>query len=281
MVAFIDILGFSNRVLSIKTKADVQSVYEDIKFIQSQFEHSPKDPLIKNSHEISNKEVLAFSDCIVVSVPLASEDITVSGTFDPLMGELTFFAVAQGLCASNAIFLRGGIDIDFWYHEGDGLISSALARAYRLEGEIGVPVIAVTDETYRFFSGHPHRKHYTKETDPVNSVFKEFLDLGTNKRFWFLDYIPICLNNLDWQVSEEIRREYLSALEEEKTTIMRKGWQENATRWLKDHRNAITRAYNSISDEKIQAKYEWLVQYHNEVITNLLGESYLQYKIEL
>lgn len=48
--------------------------------------------------------LLAFSDCIVISVPLRSDLAEHEGTFDVLMSELTSFAWAQGACVLRGIF---------------------------------------------------------------------------------------------------------------------------------------------------------------------------------
>jgi len=48
-------------------------------------------------------------------VPSTSELAIYEGEYDVLMSEVVPLAYAQGRCAANGIFLRGGVDHGFWY----------------------------------------------------------------------------------------------------------------------------------------------------------------------
>lgn len=73
LFAFIDLLGFSNRVEAICTEQQLRALDDDVTFVQNEFEHKSSDKFIKQEHKIVGKSVLAFSDCLVISVALSSQ----------------------------------------------------------------------------------------------------------------------------------------------------------------------------------------------------------------
>src|SRR5258705_7170100 len=139
LFAFIALLGFSNRVEAITTEEQLRVSDDDVVYVQNEFEHKSSDKFIQEEHKIVGKSVLAFSDCLVISVPLRSQMADFQGTFDLLMSELNSYAWALGTCVLRGIFLRGGVDLGFWYRRKDTLISPAMVLAYRLEHTALVP----------------------------------------------------------------------------------------------------------------------------------------------
>lgn len=133
--ACIDLLGYSDRVKRINSDEDLRKLDDEVVLVQRAFEHKSSDDFVRKSKKIVGKRVLAFSDCIVVSVPLHSDLTKLQGAFDVLMSELTSFAIAQGDCVQHGIFLRGGVDLGYWFHRKDTLISPAMVNAYGLEHE--------------------------------------------------------------------------------------------------------------------------------------------------
>src|ERR1051325_2414695 len=95
LVAFIDVLGFTERVLRVRTEAELKSLEKDMEAVQDHFAVDTDDEITQESHEVSNKEVLAFSDCIVLSTSLDSELAQLQGTFDVLMSEVASLALSQ------------------------------------------------------------------------------------------------------------------------------------------------------------------------------------------
>lgn len=270
ITGFIDILGFSEKVLSAKTTEDVIEIKGQLKTIQEEFNHNSKDGLVNENSKYSKKEVLAFSDSIIVNIPLESDSTTYHGTFDPIMSELAGFAYSQGTCVSQGIFIRGGIDLGWWFHDEHILISDSLTRAYKLEGRANVPVIALTPELYEYFSNHSHRGFYSRDIDPL-AMFKKYDESGT--MFWFIDYLEICLDALGWQRSKKQIETYHAASIEEKDIIMNEGYALNSRDWLCNHARQIEAAYSEVESsnysndvkDKIKGKYLWLSRYHNDV----------------
>lgn len=267
ITGFIDILGFGDRVLNAEQIDDVHALIDVVARIRSAFDYSTRDKLTKQVHSIYSKTVLAFSDCVIINIPLQSDATEYEGTFDPIMSELAGFAYAQGVCALEKIFVRGGIDMGWWYRSGSTLISQSMVRAYKAEGRANVPVIALTPDLYNFFANHEHRNFYSNDADPITRILRKY-EAGEGENhveFWYLDYISICVESVSWQQSKAQFGEYRAASPDEKQEIMSKGYRENIDLWLSQHARNIEEAFSGTTHEKVKAKYRWLCNYHNDV----------------
>ena len=258
ITGFIDILGFSEKVSNAKTIDDISSIKLDIGKIQTQFDFDTIDELTLEAQKLNKATVLAFSDCIVINIPLQSEATKYSGSFDPLINELTGFAYAQGSCVQNSIFVRGGLELGWWFRDGATLISQSMVGAVKREGSANVPVIALCNRVYTYFSDHKHRQSYGKDYDPIKSMFREYK--SENDSFFYLDYISICLEALDWHRSKEQIN-----IADEKNESVAFGYQKNVDQWLCNHARNIETAFKLVPNKKVKSKYEWLASYHNEI----------------
>lgn len=267
ITAFLDVLGFGDRVLNACKIADIDAIARDIRKIQAEFDYKPKDKLTKEVHDNYKKTVLAFSDSVIVNVPLQSEMTEIEGTFDPLMSELHGMALAQGGCVTSGLFLRGGVDLGWWYRRGSTLVSQSMVRAYKTESRANVPVIALTDELYKYFLKHAHRNFYSKDNDPVRNLLRRYKAQGPNGEtsFWYLDYIKIYAESVDWITSKAQHQSYISAAPDDRQQIMDDGYRKNLTYWLSHHARTIEQAHERAKGECVKSKYAWLASYHNEV----------------
>lgn len=265
LVAFIDILGFSNRALSVETVSELKKLETDIRYIQSEFEFEPQGSRAQVHSEL-NKEVLAFSDCVVVSLSVDSPIARLQGVFDTWLGELNLFAYSQWTCVHRNTFLRGGVAHGWWYYNENRLVSSAMVKSYQLEKRVNAPIIALTDDLYKLLSESKARSCYSKSADPIDYLFRRYVNPETKEQFWFLDYISICVNDMDWQIDDEIRLKYKNTPIGGRAAVMGEGWQANVTRGLKHHGEVIVEGYNSSLNERDKDKYKWLANYQNEVI---------------
>lgn len=267
ITGFIDILGFSEKVLNASQFADIDDITKNIEIVQTAFDFETEDSLTKEINESHKKTILAFSDCIVINIPLQSDATKYQGTFDPIMSELVGFAYAQGQCVQKNLFLRGGLDIGWWYQAKSTLVSQSMVRAYRSEGGANVPVIALTDELYEFFVNHKHREYYSPNFDPVHRFLRKYESEceGIKTEFWYLDYISICAESIGWQRSEQQIHEYRAALLDEKEKIINQSYRENCERWFQQHARCIETAHSSAVKASVKSKYEWLSRYHNEI----------------
>ncbi|MDH4162601.1 MAG: hypothetical protein OEW15_07915 [Nitrospirota bacterium] len=263
--AFVDLLGFSDKVRSVRSKEELEEIEKALRKVRDEFEYRSSDIDIQRMHALYKKEVLAFSDCIVISIPIKSDMTETEGAFDSIMSEFTSFAYAQGNSVLNGYFLRGGIDFGWWYADGDLLISPAMANAYNLEREANVPVLMLSDQVYGYFEKHKHRKHYSNDIDPIPMTFRKYAETKSKTPKYFIDYLNICMQSVGWHTSMKQIEEYRQATGERKSEIMTIGYRSNAIKLLQRHRDAITTASKNISDTHVRAKYEWLAQYHNTI----------------
>ncbi len=266
VTAFIDILGFGNKVLAAKSIDDIKEIHKGVKLIQDAFDFETDDDLTREVQEMHKTTVLAFSDCVVVNIPLESEATKFEGTFDSIMSEITSFAYGQGVCCLNSLFIRGGLDLGWWYQKDATLISQSMVNAYKSEVAVSVPVIALTDRVYDYFSKHSHREYYSDDFDPIPRVFR-CLEINGKKHF-YIDYMTICLEGVGWQRSKERSDEYRLSSPKDKNKIMDEGYRQNIDEWLKTHSENIKRAYTGANDDDVKAKYKWLANYHNEIANN-------------
>jgi hypothetical protein len=273
LFAFLDLLGFSNRVEAITSEEQLRALDDDVVYIQNEFEHKSSDKFIQQEHRIVGKNVLAFSDCLVISVPLRSQLADSEGTFDLLMSELTGYAWAQGKCVLRGIFLRGGVDLGFWYRRKDTLISPAMVRAYKLEHAACVPMIAITPELQKYLSDHPHRKYYSDDFDPIPTTLTHYNNLPNGKTQWFINYLRICLHSVEPTIASDDRKRYQAEDEDGRDRMRTEAWQNACRHWARQHGRAVLSAYASAGDDDhLRGKYAWLVAYHNDEIKRFFGE---------
>ena len=239
VTAFIDILGFGDKVLNVKSLCDIKKIRKRILLIQKSFEFETNDKLVLEVQKLYGTSVLAFSDCVVVNIPLQSEAIKYTGTFDTVMLAIIRFALGQGNCCLKSLFIRGGIDLGWWYKNDSILISKSMVNAYKTESSASVPVIALSNELYDFLSNHNERNHYAENYDQFSKVFLKYKDC--EKEFYFINYIPICLESLD---------------------------NLNFDDWLCRHARKIEDAHNAAVDLGAKQKYVWLSKYHNNIVPN-------------
>ena len=272
LVGFIDLLGYSERVRNISSDEALEQLIEDIKHVQDTFEYKPNDESIKKSHKVSKTQILAFSDCIVLSLPFKSPLTKEQGSFDTFMLEITSLAYSQARCVLNNIFVRGALDLGFWFHEQDILISPPLVNAYQLEQNlVCYPVIALSESLWDFLNNHPHRAWYSPDADPIQRAFKH--NTTHEGSYYYIDYIQINIDSVGWMANDQIVKAYKNAKSnEEKDSIHQEGYGLSCKLWLEQHKKAITSAMAGLKNEPVRKKYDWLVQYHNRFIDSCNGK---------
>ncbi len=271
ILAFVDLLGFSDRVARIETEEDLIELDEDISFVQTQFEHQAPEDFIKESHRLMKKRVRAFSDCLVISVPIQSQLSRVQGAFDTLLGELDSFALAQGMCVNRRIFLRGGVDIGFLFSRRASLISPALVKSYNLERAASAPLIALTPELRTYLTEHPGRTAYSADADPIAWSLMDAENLPNGESHCCLNYFGTCLRNVDPAFDADDQRKLRAVEGEERDTMVSEAWQSAALAWAQSHGDAIRAGYQGAGTNGVREKYIWLAGYHDREVEKFFG----------
>lgn len=245
LVAFIDILGFGHELEKAATEDDMTRVYAKIHKVQEEFQLPSASQ--KPQHQLQNnadysRRVIALSDAVVIAITPNCEMESLMGGYDLLGFALYELALAQGICACQGIFVRGGISHGPFFFQDDVLISPALVRAYDLETNAAkFPIIVVPESTRdEVLAAHRMGSNGPGAADPTLRLFKKFgRRKWRNQRLYFLDYIGVMLRDSG-----------------------------SAANFLNLHRRKIEEAYNATSSEKVRKKYRWLMKYHNESFDN-------------
>ena len=234
ITGFIDILGFSNAIANAESLNNIIEAQDKIKNVQKYFEFEPANINTKKNHQIHKKTVIAISDSIIFHLPLKSDATRINGTLDPILAQISNLAISQSRCIFNSIFVRGGIDIGWWYNKKSIVMGNALVHAVKREATAVVPVIALCDKIYEYLSHHTDRTAYHSSVDPITRLFREY-NSGA-ERFFYIDYIGICLEHLD-----------------------------DGESWLEEHARIIEKSANTAPTNQAYRKYQWLSVYHNEI----------------
>ena len=271
MVIFLDLLGFKSKLRKMQTKEDFKKIYDNLFYVQDQFAKKP-DNLTKKYNRSIKKSVRVFSDCVVVSLSLESQTAKHQGTFDPFLAELHYFGLCQMSCVCNGIFLRGGISIGDWFLEDNILISPALLEAFDLERSISVyPIITISKEAFSFFEKHPHRNCYSKDFDPLKSLFRRY-KTESGKFFYCLDYLGIGYEGAaDWYTNDDLERYRSERNDRTKHTILCESYMKNQKYYLLGHKSSVLKAIKTFKYEKAKVldKYLWLTKYHNNLVSEV------------
>lgn len=275
VVAWIDLLGFSQQMQQVKTDDDLRAAYRKMLFVHEQFDKVSASDDPETQAEINKnygRTILALSDGVLIAAGLDAAALVATTPYDLLMSLVGEIIMAQAHCALEGIFLRGGVSIGQFYFEDDILLSSGLIRAYKLETERACyPVILITPQVVAKLRKLPGIKHYAKNFEPSQSYFLPFKSPRQKKgeRFYFLDYISYIAHpdNHGFYAAED-RKAWSDRRRrpEERDRIFSESHWKSALRSLQHHKKMLIAAYGSCSSEKAKAKYRWLMRYHNRTI---------------
>lgn len=275
MVGFFDVLGFSNRVENVKTEAELVEIAETIESIRKRFAFSSKDKHVKQLHRILGKRVLAFSDCVVTSVSTATNFVRQEGLYDTFGSEIVDMAYSQIQCVWDGYFLRGGVDIGYWYYDKGVLVSPAMITAYKEERDRATyPVISLSERLYKLLKNDPGRRVYSKDADPFADEYASFKYPRTQKRVHFINYLRLGAKAVDWQYDRATYEAYMAAPargSDEREKIMEDGYLRSLVRFFQNHRALVEKAH-SMAPAEVKYKYRFLADYHNKELRFFLAK---------
>lgn len=273
IVAWIDILGFSQMLQQAKSEDEMRRVYRKMLFVQEQFgtETASDDPETTRKVNVDyGRSVVALSDGLVVTASANAEARAVMTPYDLLMGFVGELVEAQANCAANGIFLRGGISIGPYYYNNNILLSPALVRAYKLESQrASYPVIVINRADVEALRALPGIKRYAPDAEPSRSYFRPFKSPAQRKgeRFYFLHYLGFLshADNHGW-LSQEDRERYAASSGEMRNRIFTDSHGKMAAHFMWRHKRHVATAYRQTDSEPIKRKYRWLLEYQARTI---------------
>jgi hypothetical protein len=271
-VAFVDLLGYSARVRAVETRENVEEIARDVRKVLEFFGHNRTDDAGIQYHEAVGKKVLAFSDCVVVSVSYVSDFMKSGGTFDAPMSELHSLALNQAECVMNGIFLRGGVGFGYWANEDNLIVSDAMVTAYEVENRACVPVIAVDLDYGDSLAEQGDRRFYSDSADPFLKLFQK-AEIGDDQTpIWFLNYFWVLLDALDGALNDTEKADYKGASSERRNELRSTAYWRAHRECCQKHARLIRDAHEATKVESIRYKYAWLARYHGKVVREYYAE---------
>lgn len=132
IVAFVDILGFSNMV-----KSDCENKSDSIKYFEVLQE------INRETQKIGDCNITQFSDSVIFSLPLSQ---------DNYMKMIEILAEYQRKLLYHNIICRGAVAYGKHYKEDDFMFSQALIEAYQLESKDAIyPRIIISKNLLEYF----------------------------------------------------------------------------------------------------------------------------------
>lgn len=172
IVAFVDILGFSNMV-----KSDCENRSDSIKYFEVLRE------INKETQKIGDCNITQFSDSVIFSLPLSQ---------DNYIKMIDILAEYQRKLLYHNIICRGAVAYGKHYKEDDFMFSQALIEAYQLESKDAIyPRIIISKNLLEYFKPTIQNPPYlVKEKDG----------------FYFVDYLSTADKELSLKCLEEFNR---------------------------------------------------------------------------
>lgn len=278
LVAWVDILGFSQELQQANTDRDFSKVYKKMLYVHNVFDgpNASDEPESQKERNAScGRTVLALSDGLVVATAPNSEVSKYFSPYDHLMGFIGDILEAQARCALRGIFLRGGISIGPFYYENDILLSPALVRAYKLESRKATyPAIIAKKDDMDAIAELEGVECYAKGAVPSRNYFKKFKSPRQTKgeRFYFLNYLDFIANpaNHDF-ATEQDRIDFGDRVKfepHERDEIFNTSTARSALNALNEHKNKILGALSTNTSSKVKSKFKWLMKYHNRTLND-------------
>lgn len=156
IVAFVDILGFSNMV-----KSDCENRNKSFRYFEVLKE------LNETTREIEDCDITQFSDSIIFSLPLSNENY---------LKMIEILANYQQQLFYHSIICRGAVAYGKHFKEKDFMFSQALIEAYQIELKEAVnPRIVLSENLMEYFRPCiPTPKHILIEKDGL--CFVDYFD---------------------------------------------------------------------------------------------------------
>jgi hypothetical protein len=229
IVAFIDLLGFSNRVISVRDyehlEKDVLGVLASVYNISCSGRE--KDEWINTN----DRKVTTFSDSVVVSSHVISEP----SIYSSFLSVSELLRSVCGASLEGGFLFRGGISIGRMYHAGNIVVGEGLIDSYNIESKVAnSPRIVISD----------------KVIECMQKVPMAFVDAHT-------------IYQIENTISRDIDGRYIYDYIKH-TKYIKECAAECVCQYKKailSARNAVNVGGNPMSKSKIYDKIEWAEQY--------------------
>jgi hypothetical protein len=226
LIAFIDILGFSQMVATSELSTDsVNRIYKTLTQMDKYTGSFLENAILDVETKIVDPQFTVFSDSIVVS---CSDIETNYELFFNYLATLSYTMIESG------ILIRGGVTLGPVIHEKRLLFGSGMINAYKLESKLAIyPRIIIDDKLVETVLNMPDRWWNrdgvkVKGVDAKGHIRRDFDGM------WCIDFLRM------WWISDV----------------------DYARQWIKEHIGNIIS--NAPLDQTVQSKIRWLKNYASE-----------------
>lgn len=233
IVTFIDILGFRQ----ILEERSAHEIFQMLDRVREFADFSDRTARVFES------SALQFSDSVIRVIPLDSR----SNLLAPnglLFWELLDLVHIQAELANNEIFIRGAVTVGDMAVQENHYFGPALVRAYELEHSVATYPRIVVDPDVLF--GELWEDERLQSSHNLSSDEWEYITRLLRpqpERFYHVDY--------------------LNGIRDEAETI------EHYLEFIANHGDLIAAGLKNSESDSVRMKYEWLLDYHNEVVQQL------------
>ena len=237
IVTFIDILGFKD-IVKNRTCDQIDVILDTLNHFASRS---------SNDNNSLEPTVLSFSDSIVRVRNLESEE-NIAFPVGHLYYEVNALVHAQMDLVNNGVLIRGGITIGNASVTNDRIFGPAFINAYELESKFAnYPRIILSPEVVNAVGTDLLVVNENHSADEERKYLRSQLACGDDG-LWFIDYLRASKYEMDEP------NFYPKFLAHHKSLIVTEG-----------------QLHSSLSDKS--AKYIWLANYHNKVVSELNNKS--------
>lgn len=267
LVAWVDILGFKEEIRNARAQEEFKAVYDKVRRVHEEFaKESASDDPDNQAEENRNygRRVISLSDGLVVVQSKDTEVRQVLDTYGFVQGFMDDLRMAQAQCAYQGIFLRGGIDIGYFWFDDDILLSPALVEAYFIEDKIAKnPAILLKAELIDKIAKLKNKPAGCNGRELVRDC--EWLEGEHKGKYVMLDYMNIIANgDHGWHSNEDLKAyQDRSRPAEERDTIFNESRNRKAGVILLSMKQKLLSAYAGAPNETVRNKYRWLMRYFN------------------
>ena len=238
LVAFYDILGFSDFVRSHPDADDVHKLFAYITDVASVSEEST---------EVFGQRFIHFSDTVIHTTPFTRSDGK-DNRFGMLFYELQHAVHFQmELIWKELVWLRGSITYGQAFHGPSEVYGPAIIRAYELERDVAIfPRVVIDPQLLTLFEQSSNLHSGDHDLITEREYCFNFLRCGDDG-IWFIDYLRAAKQEV------EKPEDYPIYLTRHKSMILR-------------------RLSKQTSLQRLTQKYTWLTHYHNRTVRCISDE---------
>jgi hypothetical protein len=256
VVAFLDVLGFTKEMSQAYKEGIHAGLLRDLRSALTSAREKAfpvayplaieYPPAYRYREQVEFRQVKAFTDNIVIGVPLSSPpDRAHEAELGSLIESLCWYQLEM---ATRGFFVRGGIGIGDLYIDEDIVFGDALIEAYRIESEVARDPRIVLSTTLDPYIG----THISYYGNPKESPHSQLLLEDADGQL-FVNYLGTAFD-------EDSEAPDLAAIDAHRGRVMA---------MLDKHKASPT----------IWGKYAWVANYHN-FICEERGGPFRQYTIK-